>query len=217
MNSSGGLESHVGYHAYGKMWRQSATPATDRLFTGHQQMGAKSGTYYANARFYSADIGRFPQPDALVSGGYGYAANNPINNTDPTGNFVTGVTPCLCSGGLASGDTGTGGPSDPDSILPPLLEGLIPGPYGGWRFESAWRPFLYYVGSELSDVLESMKWWEAKIFGRIADLGGFYEMYLYVEVDPKNDEISLVPAFSVSFLDGDKVYWDPGVGVLQFS
>ena len=37
-------------------------PATDRLFTGHQQMGAKSGIYYANARFYSADIGRFPQP-----------------------------------------------------------------------------------------------------------------------------------------------------------
>jgi len=44
MNSSGGLESHVRYYPYGMTWSQSASPATDRLFTGHQQMGAKSGT-----------------------------------------------------------------------------------------------------------------------------------------------------------------------------
>jgi RHS repeat-associated protein len=67
MNSGGVLESHVRYYPYGMTWSQSATPATDRLFTGHQQMGAKSGTYYANARFYSADIGRFPQPDSVMA------------------------------------------------------------------------------------------------------------------------------------------------------
>lgn len=70
MNASGGLESHVRYYPYGMTWSQSATPATDRLFTGHQQMGAKSGTYYANARFYSADIGRFPQPDTWMGNVY---------------------------------------------------------------------------------------------------------------------------------------------------
>jgi RHS repeat-associated protein len=68
MNAAGALESHVRYYPYGMSWTQSATPATDRLFTGHQLMGAKSGTYYANARFYSADIGRFPQADTIVPG-----------------------------------------------------------------------------------------------------------------------------------------------------
>ena len=116
MSSSGGLESHVRCYPYGMTWSQSATPATDRLFTGHQQMGTKSGTYYANARFYSADIGRFPQPDSVVGGGYAYAGNNPTNYIDPTGNDI--VPPCVCPGSGLSG-TDTGALTNPNSILPP--------------------------------------------------------------------------------------------------
>jgi RHS repeat-associated protein len=104
MNAAGGLESHLRYHPYGMTWTQTAAPATDRLFTGHQQMGAKSGSYYANARFYSADIGRFQSPDAVVRdpfdpqalSRYSYARNNPTNYTDPTGNFFDAVFPWCC-------------------------------------------------------------------------------------------------------------------------
>jgi hypothetical protein len=36
--------------------------ATDPYRMTWTEQGAKSGTYYANARFYSADITTFPQP-----------------------------------------------------------------------------------------------------------------------------------------------------------
>src|SRR5207247_9833336 len=107
MNASGGLDSQLRYHPYGMTWSQSAAPATDKLFTGHQQMGAKSGTYYANARFYSADIGRFPQPDTILPdvfqpqalSRYTYVANNPTNHVDPTGHEYGGEIPgCGLSG-----------------------------------------------------------------------------------------------------------------------
>ena len=68
--------------------------AEDRLFTGHTRLGARSGMYYAGARFYSADLGRFMSADPLEPdyGGspqglnlYSYVANNPLRYTDPTG------------------------------------------------------------------------------------------------------------------------------------
>src|SRR5947199_3774242 len=59
-------------------------------------MGSKSGTYYANARFYGADTGRFLQPDSFMPdkpmppdlNRYSYVRNSPETFTDPTGHFL---------------------------------------------------------------------------------------------------------------------------------
>jgi len=141
MNATGGLESHVRYYPYGMTWSQSSTPATDRLFTGHQQMGAKSGTYYANARFYNADIGRFPQadtympdmPEPLDLNRYAYAGNNPTNNIDPTGHFFfDGGLGCGLTAGCGSG-VGDGAPVPrwdlPWLPLPAVPSGPVSGPH----------------------------------------------------------------------------------------
>jgi RHS repeat-associated protein len=49
-------------------WTQSAAPVTDKLYTGHQRTSVRTGLYYAGARFYMADTGRFISPDSIVPG-----------------------------------------------------------------------------------------------------------------------------------------------------
>jgi RHS repeat-associated protein len=92
---------------------------TDRLYTGQQRFGAKSGIYNYVSRFYSADMGRFPQPDSMLPNvfepqalsRYTYVQNNPANYTDPTGHFGFGVIPGF--------DVGGGGGGSPCPSLPP--------------------------------------------------------------------------------------------------
>ena len=100
MDTSGNATSRMRYHPYGQVWTQSAAPATDKLFTGHTRLGARSGMYYAGARFYSADLGRFmsadpmgPTPGLPASlNSYAYAMNNPLAYTDPTGECIPDIT-----------------------------------------------------------------------------------------------------------------------------
>ncbi|TMF05528.1 MAG: hypothetical protein E6I38_11590 [Chloroflexi bacterium] len=69
------------------------------------------------SRLYSADVGRFPQPDSILPDVFGpqalsrysYVSNNPTNFTDPTGHFGSGVYPV--------GPMPGGGGGDP--VLPP--------------------------------------------------------------------------------------------------
>jgi RHS repeat-associated protein len=120
MNSTtGGEVSRMGYYPYGMTWTEQGAMPTDRLYTGQQRFGAKSGTYNYVSRFYSADMGRFPQPDSILPNvyepqalsRYTYVHNNPANFTDPTGHFGFGVIPAPDIGG------GGGPPSAP--VPPP--------------------------------------------------------------------------------------------------
>gem|GEM_PF-6308577 len=71
----------------------SATPVTDRLFTG--QILDATGLYYYNARYYDPEIGRFISPDSIVQSPanpqtlnrYSYCINNPLIYTDQSGHF----------------------------------------------------------------------------------------------------------------------------------
>lgn len=72
------------------------------LFAGYRY-DPETRLYYVGARYYSPDLGRFIEPDQmeLAAGAnfYAYSDNDPVNNTDPSGNF------CLpCAGvGFAGG------------------------------------------------------------------------------------------------------------------
>ena len=54
-------------------------------FSG-REWDAETGLYFLRARYYDPQLGRFISPDpASIIRDYVYAANNPINNSDPTG------------------------------------------------------------------------------------------------------------------------------------
>ncbi len=68
------------------------TLPTDYTFTG-QKLDASSGLMYYGARYYDAAIGRFVQPDSIISeplnpqslNRYAYTLNNPVRYRDPSG------------------------------------------------------------------------------------------------------------------------------------
>jgi len=72
-------------------------------YTGQQYL-RQLGLYYYKARFYSANLGRFLQPDPIGTSDdlnlYAYVRNDPVNYTDPSGEFaVVGAI----YGGIAGG------------------------------------------------------------------------------------------------------------------
>jgi RHS repeat-associated protein len=87
-DSQGGFQNRIRYQPFGQQW--TGTVGTDKRFTGYDQETKISGLYYAGARFYSADLGRFLSADPIQVPGanpYAYAANNPLRYTDPTGMY----------------------------------------------------------------------------------------------------------------------------------
>jgi RHS repeat-associated protein len=99
---SGNVVQHYEYATFGQTSYQnntSAFPLSNR-YTG-QTDDDETGLYYYGARYYDPQLGRFIQPDTNVQSPdnpqtlnrYAYCGNNPLNYTDPSGNFsfVTGL------------------------------------------------------------------------------------------------------------------------------
>jgi RHS repeat-associated protein len=93
---SGNLVQHYEYGTFGQTSYQnntSAFPVSNR-YTG-QIADDETGLYYYGARYYDSQLGRFIQPDTEVQSPdnpqtlnrYSYCGNNPLNCTDPSGNF----------------------------------------------------------------------------------------------------------------------------------
>lgn len=94
------------YKSFGeiyKFWKEASwhEPGTEDFteigsyaFTG-QELDSETGLYYYGARYYNPNIGRFISADSSIDGifttqgfnRYTYAGNNPVNYTDPSGNF----------------------------------------------------------------------------------------------------------------------------------
>ncbi len=74
------------------------TPPESKGFIG-ERFDAESGLTYLNARYYDATLGRFLSPDwwnptdpAVGTNRYAYAANDPVNKSDPNGHkFAPGA------------------------------------------------------------------------------------------------------------------------------
>jgi RHS repeat-associated protein len=75
-------------------WTTNTNNGTQRGFTGHEQLD-DVGLVHMNGRLFDPNTGRFIQPDSMVQNPdnlqnynrYGYCYNNPLNCTDPTGQF----------------------------------------------------------------------------------------------------------------------------------
>jgi RHS repeat-associated protein len=101
-NSSGSRLSTNKYDEYGVP--DSAN--TGRFQYTGQTWLPEAGLYYYKARFYSAPLGRFLQPDPIGYGDglniYDYAGTNPVSAFDPTGTRAVSGIPAV--EGLRPGD-----------------------------------------------------------------------------------------------------------------
>jgi len=83
---------HAGFGVF------NTNPITTRGFTGHEMMD-DVGIIHMNGRIYDAKLGRFLQADPYVQSPkdtqslnrYSYVRNNPLNATDPSGYFLSGL------------------------------------------------------------------------------------------------------------------------------
>jgi RHS repeat-associated protein len=100
MNDTGGLLSQNRYMPFGKVrditGSDDPIDETDFGYTGQRNL-ADIGLMDYNARFYSATLGRFIQPDTIISNlghpqsfnRYSYVMNSPIMFNDLTGHVCT--------------------------------------------------------------------------------------------------------------------------------
>ncbi|MBI5805723.1 hypothetical protein HZA73_06710 [candidate division TA06 bacterium] len=99
-DASGAVVWRQDYLAFGADYGTAAT-GNSHKFTGHIQDGA-TGQYYAKARYFTTQLGRWSQPEPLLQGvpdenyleypqmlnPYVYSLNNPLKYIDPDGNQV---------------------------------------------------------------------------------------------------------------------------------
>ena len=96
-NLVGAVTDTYQFDAFGTLVARTGTTDNPFLFTG-QQFDANSGFYYMRARFYQPSNGRFLTLDTHLSSSsdprslhrYVYAVNDPVNLSDPSGQFSLG-------------------------------------------------------------------------------------------------------------------------------
>ncbi|XWN32957.1 MAG: RNase A-like domain-containing protein [Devosia sp.] len=96
-NPGGTRVTRISYAPYGEQTRvnQTPTPAEESKSFLSERFDEAAGLMYLNARYYDPIIARFVQPDLLDPtepgvgiNRYAYALNDPVNLSDPNGNFV---------------------------------------------------------------------------------------------------------------------------------
>ena len=94
-DGTGAQQETIQYYPFGEQWTDTGTVSVPYKYTG-QEFDASTGLYFYKSRYYDAHLGRFIQPDTLVSNPYvpaawnrySYVMNNPLKYTDPTGHCI---------------------------------------------------------------------------------------------------------------------------------
>jgi RHS repeat-associated protein len=98
-DSSGTVTDRYDYEAFGQPLNRTGTTDNSYLFTG-EQYDSNLDNYYLRARYYDPDLGGFTQMDTfpgfvedpLTLNAYIYTKDDPVNNTDPSGKFLAGLS-----------------------------------------------------------------------------------------------------------------------------
>ncbi len=130
-DASGATFSEQRYYPYGGT-RYGSSP-TDRQFTGQRNESDLGSLYDYGARFYSASLNRWIQPDTIVPqpgnpqdlNRFSYVRNNPLKHIDPSGHCgttPTGESPCA-TGQTLTVDMNVSGV--PDQLAAPIPAAVL--------------------------------------------------------------------------------------------
>ena len=136
-SSTGAVTDTYSYTAFGESYASSDTTVNPYRYTG-QQFDSATGLYDLRARYYNPALGRFLSGDKYpVNFGnprelnrYVYAANSPINLSDPTGNAALAEYSLLIGtvgGGVAGGLQAYACGGSPSSIMQGAFLGAMMG------------------------------------------------------------------------------------------
>jgi len=153
-NSSGEVTGTYRYGPNGAVWKRTGTTTSKMGFAGQFRMAAEHQLIYLHARVYDPATAQFLSVDPAVAETgepYGYAAENPVNEVDPSGLDVHGG----------------------------CLVGSISAPFGS--FDAAWcridmgdgmGPYATMVsvglsGGQNSDAMQLEKWLASQSLGSL--------------------------------------------------
>ncbi len=112
INSAGNVVKLYSYEPFGKILEDEGAFANSFMFTG-QYRDAETGYDYLRARMYDPYIYRFTSRDPvrgqfrepLTLHAYLYCLNDPINHTDPSGEFALNIADSIITGAGFYGHT----------------------------------------------------------------------------------------------------------------
>ncbi len=90
VDNDGSQVKHVAYDSFGGIVSENASSVSLRFGYAGREQDSETGLYYNRARYYDPSTGRFISQDPIgFDAGdanlYRYVGNDPMNNTDPTG------------------------------------------------------------------------------------------------------------------------------------
>jgi len=163
-DASGAEVEQIEYSPYGQTVKQTGTDVVDHKFTGYEE-DDETGLYYARARYYDAQLGRFITADPTIQhpfdpqdfNRYAYARNNPINFIDPSGygwlssliGAIVGAIVTVLTGGLGAPLAGALG-----GMVGGALSGGLNGGWSGALVGAG----LGFVGGAIGGFAASSGW-----------------------------------------------------------